>query len=94
MVVSLWRRTLSAFYSVNSRADSSEVQNARCLESYKAGNGKASEYLLIPHGAEKYSLVLIKQFGMHLNTYKQCIYSNPWSYVHRHIMIQQTHIQS
>ena len=38
---------------------------------------KAGGYMLIPHGANKYSLVLLILFDIHLNTEKQCTDSNP-----------------
>ena len=47
---------------------------------------KDSEYFLIPHGANKYSLVLLILFGIHLNTKIQYTDSNHCSYVHRHII--------
>ena len=34
--------------------------------------------------------MLFKLFSMYLNTYRQCTYSNSWSYVHRHIITDVT----
>ena len=77
-----------AFSLVQTNKSGSHHQaTTSCNQATMSRHQESGRCHIIPHGANKYSLVVFKLFSMHQNTKKQCPESNHSSYVHRHIII-------